>query len=235
MIVLNDVLDGVWDVSGNEDDISGDESDESDANYLDESESSDHDVSSSSEEEGESDNLEGSQSDNAMNGPPPKPQRNKKAVIPNRQWVRPNLLPPQNIPFNDQPGIQVNSEGFEPIDYFALFFNDDFINYLVTETNTFAEQFIRDNNLKRRSRIHEWQPTDNKEIRQFFGLTILMGIIQKPNIQMYWSNDPLYSTPVFKQVMKRDRYLLILKFLHFNDNDNMPDRTEPKPDRLFKI
>ena len=62
-----------------------------------------------------------------------------------------------------------------------------------------------------------------------------MGIIQKPNIQMYWSNDPLYSTPIFKQVMNRDRYLLILKFLHFNNNDNMPGRTEPNPDKLFKI
>lgn len=34
------------------------------------------------------------------------------------------------------------------------------INYLVTETNTFAEQFVRDDNFKRKSRIYEWQPTD---------------------------------------------------------------------------
>ena len=83
--------------------------------------------------------------------------------------------------------------------------------------------------------MHEWQPTGPKEIKHFLGLTFLMGIIQKPNIQMYWSNDPFYSTPIFKQVIKRDRYLLILKFLHFNNNDNMPGRTEPNPDKLFKI
>ena len=35
--------------------------------------------------------------------------------------------------------------------------------------------------------------------------------------------------------MKRDRYLLLLKFLHFNDNDNMPGRDEPNPDQLYKI
>ena len=72
-------------------------------------------------------------------------------------------------------------------------------------------------------------------MKHFLGLTFLMEIIQKPNIQMYWSNDPLYSTPLFKQVMKRDGYWLILKFLHFNNNDNMSDRTEPNPDKLFKI
>jgi len=143
-------------------------------------------------------------------------------------------LPPQSIPFTGQPGIQVNTDGLEAIDYFELFINDDIINYLVTETNTFAEQFIRDNNIKR-SRVHAWTPTDPKEMKHFLGLTYLMGIIQKSNIQMYWSNDPLYSTPIFKQVMKRDRYLLIRKFLHFNNNNNMPGRTKPNPDKLFKI
>lgn len=72
-------------------------------------------------------------------------------------------------------------------------------------------------------------------MKEFLGITFLMGIFQKPNIQMYWSNDPLYSTPIFKQVMKRDRYLLLLKFLHFNDNDNMPGRDQPNPDQLYNI
>ena len=230
---LNQVLDMLWNESGDEEDISGDEFDENDEAYVGESESSDHDSSSSSEEEPEDNDPDGSESDNATAGPPPKRQRNRRAAVPLRQWVRANLLPPQSIPFTGQPGIQVNTDGFEAIDYFELFINDDIINYLVAETNTFAEQFIRDNNLKRKSRVHAWQPTDPKEMKHFLGLTFLMGIIQKPNIQMYWSNDPLYSTPVFKQVMNRDRYLLILKFLHFNDN--MPGRTEPNPDKLFKI
>lgn len=35
--------------------------------------------------------------------------------------------------------------------------------------------------------------------------------------------------------MKRDRYLLIFKFLYFNNNDNMFDRIELNFDKLFKI
>ena len=226
---VNDVLDRVWNDSGDE---SAEESDD----YSDECESSEYDASSASEEEQDEDIPDrNSSADGAEDGPPPKRQRNRRAAVPVRQWVRPNLSSPHNIPFTGQPGIQVNTEGFQPIDYFQLFLNDDMMNYLVTETNTFADQFMRDNNLRRRSRVHEWQPTNPREMKQFLGLTFLMGIIQKPNIQMYWSNDPLYSTPIFKQVMKRDRYLLILKFLHFNNNDNMPAPTEPNPDRLFKI
>lgn len=123
--------------------------------------------------------------------------------------MRPNLSPPQNIPFTGEPGIQVNTEGFEAIDYFRLFFNDVLINYLVIDTNGFTEQFIRDNNLKRRSRAHKWHPTDPVEMKQFLGLTFLMGIIQKPTILMYWPYDPLYNKPIFKQTSDEKRHLFI--------------------------
>ena len=109
------------------------------------------------------------------------------------------------------------------------------MNHCATETNRFAEQFIRGNTLKRRSRVHEWFPTDSKEVKTFLGITFLMGIIQKPNIQMCSFNDPLYSSPIFKQIMKRDRYLLILKFWYYSNNENIPSQDDPSVDKLFKI
>lgn len=232
---VNEVLERVWADSSDEEDFSGSEDGESDDDYVLENEDSESDGSESSEAKTGGEDSDETGADNARNGPPPKWQRKRNATVPNLHWVRPNLAPPPDIPFTGQSGVQVDTQGFEPIDYFTLFINDDLVNYLVTETNLFAEQFICDNNLKRRSRVHEWYPTNPKEMKEFLGITFLMGIIQKPNIQMYWSNDPLYSTPIFKQVMKRDRYLLLLKFLHFNDNDNMPGRDEPNPNQLYKI
>ena len=52
---------------------------------------------------------------------------------------------------------------------------------------------------------------------------------------MYWSKDPLYSTPLYSQVMSRNRYQLLLKFLHLNDNDTMLPKSDPNYDRLHKI
>ena len=63
---------------------------------------------------------------------------------------------------------------------------------------------------------------------------MLMGIIYKPRIGMYWSNDELYSTPIFKSIMTKDRFLLMIKFLHFADNTSY-DANDPNRDRLFKI
>jgi hypothetical protein len=46
--------------------------------------------------------------------------------------------------------------------------------------------------------------------------------------------DQLY-TPFYGTMMKRRRYLHILRYLHFTDNRNEPDRTNETSDRLRKI
>ena len=45
-----------------------------------------------------------------------------------------------------------------------------------------------------------------------------MGHVRKGNLKSYWSSDPLLHTPIFSQIMSRDRYLQILRNLHFHDN-----------------
>lgn len=52
---------------------------------------------------------------------------------------------------------------------------------------------------------------------------------------MYWSTDPLYATPIFPAVMSRNRYELLLRYLHFNDNSNLPPASDQDRDRPFKI
>ena len=73
---MNQVLDILWNESGDEEDISGNECDENDEAYVGECKSSDHDSSSSSEKEPEDNDPYGSASDHATAGPPPKRQRN---------------------------------------------------------------------------------------------------------------------------------------------------------------
>ena len=49
-------------------------------------------------------------------------------------------------------------------------------------------------------------------MKEFLGLLFLMGIIHKPAIHMYWSKDPLFSTPIFHAIMSRNRFQLLLSF-----------------------
>ena len=50
---------------------------------------------------------------------------------------------------------------------------------------------------------------------------------------MYWSKDSILATPIFNQVMRRDRFLLLLRFLHFADNAQY-NPADPDRDKLYK-
>ena len=66
-----------------------------------------------------------------------------------------------------------------------------------------------------------------------------MGIIKKPDIYTYWSTDPLMDTPFFRKYMSRDRFLIIMSMLHFNNDEHYRNVESRKPkneqDRLYKL
>lgn len=146
---------------------------------------------------------------------------------------------PAPLPFTATPGIQVVVDNFKPIDFFQLFVTDDLFRHLVFQTNLYGDQYIasKGENLARYALGRDWrnEHTSVEEMKVFVGLLLLMGIIRKPTIAMYWSKDPLYDTPLFRNVMTRNRFQTLQKFWHFNDNENEPGRDAPDRDRLYKV
>ena len=45
-----------------------------------------------------------------------------------------------------------------------------------------------------------------------------MGLVRKPILELYWSKKEIYDTPFIYKNITRDRYSLLIRFLHFNDN-----------------
>ena len=144
-----------------------------------------------------------------------------------------------DIPFQRQSGLRnAVPDNATAIDFFNLYVTDRIIQKICDETNRYANQFIQaqSGNLKPHSIVHDLRDTDVPEMKTFLGLCILMGVINKPRIWMYWSKDALYSTPLFSQLMSRNRFLVLNKFLHFQDNqDPTYNPLDPNRDRLFKI
>ena len=84
--------------------------------------------------------------------------------------------------------------------------------------------------------MHEWKDTDLTEMKTFLGMCILMGLVYKPRIWMYWSTDTMYNTPFFNQLMTRTRFQLLNKFLHFQNNEDPNyNANDQQRDRLHKI
>jgi hypothetical protein len=105
----------------------------------------------------------------------------------------------------------------------------------VTETNRYTEQFknSRGNIFYRRSRVNEWQPVTSEEIYVVLALFTLMGIVQKPSLRLYFSQNQLLAIPVFGSVISLDRFKSICRFLHFVDNTSKD--TSEGQQKLFKI
>ena len=102
---------------------------------------------------------------------------------------------------------------------------------MVKETNHYADQFIMQNE-NRYSYLSQWHAVTNPEMKTFLGLLLVMGIVHKPKLDLYWSTDIYYSTPILAQIMSRNRFLLLWKSLHFNNNET---RDVDNVDPLYKV
>ena len=82
----------------------------------------------------------------------------------------------------------------------------------------------------RNSRVHQWIRYGGlkvKELKGFIAAVINMGLIRKPSIEDYWSTDNTQQTSWFRKMFSRNRFQLILKFLHVVDNSRVPGRNNP--------
>ena len=61
------------------------------------------------------------------------------------------------------------------------------------------------NNLRAYSFMKQWKPNDQAEILTFLAILVIMVIIHKPRINMWWPKDVLVSTQIYGQLIARDK------------------------------
>ncbi|XP_028676169.1 piggyBac transposable element-derived protein 3-like [Erpetoichthys calabaricus] len=110
-----------------------------------------------------------------------------------------------------------------PIQYFRDFFDADLLDSIAEESNLYCMQ----KNPNRALRL------DRNELEQFIGTVVYMSVVHLPRSRMYWSSDCRVAQVA--DVISRDRWEQIKKFIHFNDNSNMPANNDGNYDKLFKI
>ncbi|GBP66764.1 PiggyBac transposable element-derived protein 4 [Eumeta japonica] len=98
---------------------------------------------------------------------------------------------------------------------------------MVQATNNYAHRMAGP--LQKHARFRYWKDTTIAEMRKFVGLLLYMGLTKLPTIAHYWKLDPLYNLPLFRQIMSRNRFQILLRYLHFSEND------DSSTSRLHKI
>jgi hypothetical protein len=69
----------------------------------------------------------------------------------------------------------------------------------------------------------------------FLALILKMDHNQRDTLKEYWSRDPMCHAPFYSQVIRSNRFFHILRFLHFENDKNAPDRDAEDYDRLWKL
>jgi len=193
------------------------------------------------ESQTEASDVAGDSDEEVMQAPPPKKGRGKAAAQqqPVFTWkdapIQPQIHQYTGVSEMNPDLLSLLPDEPKPVDFLSLFLHDELIDILVRETNRYATQHLASVQLGPQSRSHMWTPTTVPEMKLFLAMTMLMGVVHKPTIDMYWTKSSLFATPVFGNLLCRNRYCLILKFLHFSNNDDMPDKNDADYDRLFKV
>ncbi|GFV88377.1 piggyBac transposable element-derived protein 4 [Trichonephila clavipes] len=145
-----------------------------------------------------------------------------------RDWCQIDVTSPlpshPKFPFTGNPGIKVCiGDSGDPLEYVNLFLDDEMFSFIVEETNRYAESFFENTELTPASRALKWKNANKEEMKRFIRLLLLQGVVQKPVEKWFGSKRPILSTPFFGKVMGEVRYGLLMKFLHFANNESSSD------------
>ena len=137
--------------------------------------------------------------------------------------------------FTAQSGINATvNEETDTVDFLGLLLDDEFFKLLVNQTNPYAAQYIAAHpELPQHSRIRKLVDASIPEMKIFLSLYLLTGIVVKPELQQYWRINPPIKTGFFNNMMPRNRFQLILEFLHFNDKSQY-NSNDPNCDCIYK-
>ena len=121
------------------------------------------------------------------------------------------------------------------IDYFQLFYDNDFLQNICDFTNANAERKIQNDPDKHKGK---WQELCVEELKAFLGVRIIIEMTSTDRIENLWANSGkwfLIEGTGVNLVFTRTRYTQILRYLHFCDEASVPDRFSAEYDKLYKI
>ena len=164
-------------------------------------------------------------------------------------WLRiTHDVPPSNPQFTDTPGLNIETNAWEPEVFFDQLFDNRMFTIMAEETNNYARQQImrimggRDQiqqikhySHKRHARLGTWRDVNESDIKIFMAHILIMSSVRKPALHNYWSTKTLSRTPFFGMYLSRNKFQDILWNLHVADTTNNPPLGMPNHDPLAKV
>ena len=133
-------------------------------------------------------------------------RKRKQTVQPHvYRWHKAEPQVDKNFYGNDYSLPPENVDQLTPIDYFEMFWKEHLNELISEQTNLYSVQ-----------QSGKSINTTPKEIGQLIGVQMQMSIVKLPRYDMYWASET--KIPRVSQVMLRNQYESLRKYLHVRDN-----------------
>ncbi|XP_063539592.1 piggyBac transposable element-derived protein 4-like [Cydia strobilella] len=128
--------------------------------------------------------------------------------------------------FQEQTGIREHLIRKDPTDFFEMLFTEELLLQIVWNVNQYGTKLRQSRGNK--SRAARWSNITLNDIKVFLGLLFHMGTYISNDMSNYWKSDEIHGIPIFKNSMGRDKFLLIMQYLNFENIDNAQGHQMPQ-------
>ena len=155
------------------------------------------------------------------------------------EWIQ-NYLPIHVQQFNGPLGTQLGP-AFDPsvatpLDYFQLFFSDNVFEVICDHTNKYQNFRVEQKKITSPDYCDKfWFDTNLLEMKAYFGIAVVFGILNARRYRSYWSRDPFLGNQGVQRVFSLKRYSKLSEYLHVSDRESEKNRGHPEYDKLGKV
>ena len=153
---------------------------------------------------------------------------------------------PSTGPFYSNSYTTVDNPHKKPEVYFNSLFDERMWTIIAESTNVYARSKRvtptgnrctdpTHDQYKKHCRLNTWTDVTPGDIKLFMAHILIMGLVNKSEVESYWRMNTNTKIPFFGKYMSRNRFQAILWNLHVNDDSDNPPRSQPGHDPLCKI
>ena len=123
-----------------------------------------------------------------------------------------------------------------PLDYFQLFFPDEVFQTICDNTNKFKQFRVQQKRITTPDFVEKfWEDTNVPEMKAYFGLAVIFGLLNQPRYRNFWSKDPFLGNQGVQRVFSLKRYSKLSEYLHVSNREAEKNKGHPSYDKLGKI
>ena len=153
---------------------------------------------------------------------------------------------PSTGPFQSTSYTNVENPDKKPEVYFNSLFDKRMWTVISEATNVYARSKRvtptgnrctdpTHDEYRKHCHLNTWIDVSPGDIKLFMAHILIMGLVNKSELEKYWSLNSNTKIPFFGKYMSRNRFQAILWNLHVNDDSHNPRPSQPGHDPLCKI